>query len=80
VWYLVFVGWLENSPAQLAGAAGFVIGLLAALLFSGIGLALAFNQALAASSTALNRIAACVSLTLNIIPWVYVLIAALFRP
>ncbi len=76
--WLVFAGWVNNSPAQLAGLAGAAIGLLVALFFSGVGFALAFNQALAPSGATRTRFAALFALILNSIPWAYILVAALF--
>ena len=76
--WLGFRSWVNNSPSQLAGLVGFVIGLWVALLFSGIGFGLAFNHALATSGSVLTRWAALLALILNSIPWAYILVAALF--
>ena len=78
--WLIFRGWVNNSPAQLGGLAGAAIGLLVALFFSGVGFALAFNQALATSGATQARVAALVALILHTIPWAYVLVALLFGP
>jgi hypothetical protein len=75
--WLIFRGWVNNSPSQLAGLAGMAIGLLVALFFSGVGIALAFNHALATNAAIRARLTALLALVLNTIPWAYVLVAAL---
>jgi hypothetical protein len=70
-------GMIAGGEAQLAGLAARAIGLLAALVPSGIGWALAFDELRRPGGSRAGSTTALVALVLNAIPWLFLLVSAL---
>ena len=76
---LLLIRHWKDAPG-LGPLTGYALAIPIVLFLSAVGFALAFGHVLSASGSALSRWAGLFALTLNTIPWFYILVALLFRP
>jgi hypothetical protein len=69
----------KDAPG-LGPLTGYALAIPIALFLSAVGFALAFGNVRSTTGSARSRWAGLFALTLNTIPWFYILVANLFRP